>query len=67
MCVSEVKMCLCATGNSGFNNSIKATVVLSGAHSIGNVRAAKMRNCTQAKSEGLVRCCLLSHCVASID
>lgn len=58
-------MCLCATGNSGFNNSIKATVVLSGAHSIGNVRAAKMRNCTQAKSEGLVRCRPLRHCMAS--
>lgn len=44
-----------AAGNSGFNDSIKATVVLSGAHSIGNVRAAKMRNCTQAKGDGLVR------------
>ena len=42
-------------GHSGFNNSIKATVVLSGAHSIGNVRAAKMKNCTQAKNSGLVR------------
>ena len=30
-------------------------MVLSGAHSIGNVRAAKMKNCTQAKNSGLVR------------